>query len=149
MMVDKDSYALEYQQREYAFCSLQCRQRFESNPHLYVGRPGHPAPAQHGHEILKKRKLKLSEPLSDQHCDLIKLELNNMMGIRAVDFESDCLFISYDLMQVTVKQIEMAIENTGNKLRSDMGTRLRQAFVHYMEETELDNLEEPGHGHRH
>ena len=45
MMVVPDSYPISYQGISYAFCSSQCRDRFESHPHLYVGAPGHLAPS--------------------------------------------------------------------------------------------------------
>ena len=149
MMVDKSSYPVNYLGQTYAFCSLQCRQRFDANPHLYTGYPGKPSPAQQGHKIIKKRKLKLLDAHTDEQCSIIESELKSMMGIIDVSFESDFLMITYDLLQVTTEQIEVAIEKTGNRLSADMGTRLKQAFIHYLEETELDNLEQPGNEHRH
>jgi YHS domain-containing protein len=29
--------------QEYAFCSVQCQERFAANPHLYIGLPGRQA----------------------------------------------------------------------------------------------------------
>lgn len=46
MEVPATSFAIEYAGIHYAFCSAQCKERFLSNPHLYVGLPGHNAPAQ-------------------------------------------------------------------------------------------------------
>ncbi len=149
MMVDRNSHSINYLGHTYAFCSLQCQERFESNPHIYVGQPGHPAPKQHGHEIIKKRTLKLKETLTDDQCFVIELELLNMMGIKKIHVDQEYLSISYDLLQVTVEQIESAIEKTGNSLSLGLGTKLRLAFIHYVEESELDNLEQPGSDHRH
>jgi len=149
MMIDGGSYAVNFQGRPYAFCSVQCRQRFDANPHLYIGRPGKPSPAQQGHEIIRKRKLKLRDAYTDEQRFVIESELNALMGIIEVSFEKTYLVITYDLLQVTTEQIEAAIEKTGNQLSADMGTRLKQAFIHYVEETELDNLEQPGNGHGH
>ena len=147
MKVEGNRYVLNYQGRQFVFCSLQCFQRFESGPHLYTGRPGYPAPAQQGHEIIKKRKLKLSEQLTDEHCFVIEVELARLMGIRQIEFGSDYLYISYDLLQITVEQVESAIETTGNGLKGGLGTKLKHAFIHYLEETELDNLEKRGDEH--
>lgn len=146
MMVDENSLTMEYKDHIYAFCSLQCRERFESNPNLYVG---YPAPKKHGHEIIKKRKLKLSVPLTDDQRFVIESELKSMMGIKSIYFESDYLSISYDLLQATVEQIESAIEHTGNALHHGLGMKLKQDFIHYIEESELDNLEQTDHGHQH
>lgn len=72
-----------------------------------------------------------------------------MMGIIDVKIESECVYICYDLMQSTLQQIESTIEKTGNQLIGGLGTRLKQAFIQYLEESELDNLEQPGQSHRH
>jgi len=149
MMVNKDNFLLEYQQRAYAFCSQQCRERFESNPHLYVGMPGHPAPKQHGDEIIKKRIVKLNEPLTENQSAVIVTDLGNMMGIKDIHIESDRIHITYDLLEVTVEQIEVAIEKAGEKLGNGLAEKLKRAFIHYLEESELDNLESPGQPHRH
>lgn len=146
MMVDENYLAIEYKKHIYAFCSQQCRERFESNPNLYVG---YPAPKKHGDEIIKKRKLKLSISLTDDQRFVIESELGSMMGIKAIYFEPGYLFISYDLLQATAEQIESAIEHTGNSLGYGLGVKLKQDFIHYLEESELDNLEQPGQGHHH
>ena len=146
MMVDESSLVMEYKKHIYAFCSQQCRERFEANPNLYVG---YPAPKKHGHEIIKKRKLKLSMSLTDDQRFVIESELVSMMGIKAISFELGYLSISYDLLQATAEQIESAIEHTGNSLGYGLGEKLKQDFIHYIEESELDNLEQTGHGHQH
>ena len=46
MMVDPALNAITFEGQHYAFCSHQCRERFEANPHLYVGTPAEPAPKQ-------------------------------------------------------------------------------------------------------
>jgi YHS domain-containing protein len=56
MMVEPDRFHFRYQGRDYAFCSAQCTERFEANPHLYVGTPGHPAPKKQGLVVLKQRR---------------------------------------------------------------------------------------------
>jgi len=149
MMVNKDSFVLEYLACVYAFCSQQCRDRFEANPHLYIGMPGHPALKQQGQELIKKRTLKLNEPLTLAQSSVIVNDLKNMMGIKDLSIESDCIYITYDLLQATVEQIEVAIERCGKKLGNGLGEKLKRAFIHYLEEAELDNLEQPGHEHRH
>jgi len=149
MMVDENSHAINYQNHAYAFCSQQCLDRFESNPHLYIGTPCHPAPKQHGDEVIKKRTLKLGEPLTRDQSDIIKTDLCNMMGIKDVHIDLNRIHITYDLLQATVEQIETTIKKTEKKLGSTLAEKLKLAFIHYMEECELDNLEQPGDEHHH
>lgn len=149
MMVNQDNFLLEFQQRVYVFCSQQCRDRFASSPHLYVGMPGQPAPKQQGDEIIKKRIVKLNEPLTENQSAVIVTELRNMMGIKDIHIESDHIHIAYDLLEATAEQIEVAIEKAGEKLGNGMAEKLKRAFIHYLEDSELDNLEQTDHKHRH
>ena len=55
MLVPSDQLALIYQGMHFAFCSGQCRERFQANPHLYVGVPGEKAPKQQGAQVLKHK----------------------------------------------------------------------------------------------
>src|SRR3569832_1883039 len=48
MQVSRDSFAIEHLGIHYAFCSQQCQDRFEANPHLYIGVPGEQAPKREG-----------------------------------------------------------------------------------------------------
>ncbi len=151
MQVEPGQLGLDYLGLHFAFCSEQCRQRFQANPHLYVGQPGQPAPKQQGAEIVKERTLRLNHPLSDTQAREIISALQNMMGIHRVTVEGDRIRICYDLLQVTTEQIEQQIEATGEQLQGGLGTALRRAFIHYLEETELASLESSGstHGHHH
>ena len=135
--------------KTYYFCSVQCRNRFEASPHLYIGLPGHPAPRQHGHEVIKKRTLKLKQPLTENQLSVIVTSLQNMMGIKNIHVEANSVYITYDLLQVTVEQVEATIKKTGEQLVSGLAEELKRAFIHYLEETELVNLEKPGQEHRH
>ncbi|MCG6869502.1 MAG: YHS domain-containing protein [Gammaproteobacteria bacterium] len=80
MEVDRHQLELEYRGMHFAFCSEQCRERFETDPHLYVGSPGHRAPKAEGRESLKRRRLQLAEPLSDEMAARIRGALMTMMG---------------------------------------------------------------------
>ena len=66
MQVAADQHAITYQQMHFAFCSMQCKERFLANPHLCIDHPGCKAPNQEGKEILKQRMFKLFEPLSSE-----------------------------------------------------------------------------------
>lgn len=144
MVVPADENALEYQQMHFAFCSLQCRERFLQNPHLYIGQGGHRAPAQEGQQLLKQRRLKLEQALSPEMAEQVLDAVQAMMGIEQVVIEGDCITIRYDLLQATEAQIEEAMTKAGALLGHGWSERLRRAFVQYLEETELENLSDQG-----
>lgn len=153
MEVSSDDISLDYQGEHYVFCSNQCLERFQSNPHLYIGYPGSEAPKHAGKEVLKRRTLKLSEPVPQEIADKIIDHIEAMMGIHYVEISGDRIDITYDLLQATEAQIEAAIADAGAVLGDDWAERLRRSFVHYMEETEAVILEaRPGSrrsGHKH
>ena len=63
MEVDFDDNQITYQGSSYAFCSKQCQDRFQANPHLYVGIPGQKSPKQEGLSVIKQRRMRLVQPL--------------------------------------------------------------------------------------
>ncbi|HFD79671.1 MAG TPA: YHS domain-containing protein [Gammaproteobacteria bacterium] len=140
MMVDPGQLAVDYRGRRYAFCSEQCRQRFLANPELYVGLAGHKAPKQEGKKVWKRRRLRLSEPLTPESRMRLAEQLESMMGIKGVDIEDQTIDITYDLLEATEAQIEQAIAGSGAELGQGLATRLSRAFVQYLEETEIESL---------
>ncbi|MBU1689154.1 MAG: YHS domain-containing protein [Gammaproteobacteria bacterium] len=125
----------------YAFCSQQCLDSFTAHPHLYVGFPGRKAPKLDGMEVLKRRRLHLSPALSTDQALLLNDTLVAMMGVKKVLAEGDRVELTYDLLQVTVEQIEAKIAEIGIRLGEGWSERLRLAFIHYQEECEVGNLE--------
>ena len=140
-MVDGQKIAVEYLGIRYAFCSEQCKERFISNPHLYVGRPGHKAPKQEGLEIIKRRRLHLASHLTAEQVGVLTQALEAMMGIKKISVDGDRVEITYDLLQATAKQIEARLVEIGAQLGESWADRLRLAFVHYEEECEMGNVE--------
>lgn len=150
MQVAPDQHAIVHQQMHFAFCSTQCKERFLANPHLYIGYPGHKAPAQEGRTVLKHRRLQLDEPLPDDLAQRVVVHIKEMMGIRHIKIIDNTIDIQYDLVQVTEAQIESALAKVGATLDHSWSERLRRAFVHYFEETEISSLEVPsGTGDHH
>lgn len=141
MQVAPDQNAVAYQQMYFAFCSAQCRERFLANPHLYIGHPGSRAPAQGGKAVLKHRRLKLDEALPEDLARQVLAAVKAMMGIHSIRIEGDTIDIRYDLLQVTEAQIESVLAGVGATLDHCWSERLRRAFVHYFEETEISSLE--------
>ena len=152
MEVNSDDIYLDYQKIHYAFCSIQCLERFQLNPHLYIGYPGSEAPKHAGIEVLKKRQLKLTEPLPQEVADQFIEYVEAMMGIHSIKINGNRIDITYDLLQVTESQIEKTITDVDVTRGNDMMEKIRRAFVHYMEETEVESLQaRPGSrgGHHH
>ncbi len=151
MRVPPDQHAISYQGMNFAFCSQQCKDRFLANPHLYIGLPGERAPKQAGQEVIKRRRLRLDAPLSDADAQAVVAQLLALMGVYSVELEAGELAITYDLLQATAEQIEETLQQAGARLGGGWGEKLRRAFVHYLEETELASREVSPRprGHRH
>ena len=152
MEVNTDDISLDYQGYHYGFCSSQCLERFQLNPHLYIGFPGSEAPKHAGAEVLKKRTLKLEEPFPEEVTDQFIEYIEAMMGIHSIKIDGDCITITYDLIQVMESQIEKKITDAGVVLGDGLMEKIKRAFVHFTEETEAESLEaRPGSrgGHHH
>lgn len=148
MRVSRDAFAVEHLGIHYAFCSQQCQDRFKANPHLYVGAPGKQAPRQKGQEIIKQRRFRLEQPLTDAQATVLVEALGSMMGIKRLEVTGDTIAIRYDLLQATAEQIEARIGQAGMLLGTGWAERLQRGFVHYAEECEVGNLEVTSHrGH--
>ncbi len=148
MKVDAGLLPFKYLGIEYSFCSQQCHDRFSANPHLYIGLPGQPSPKQHDMHIIKRRLLKLNETIPDDVAEELELELKKMMGIKEVTIDKDIVRITYDLLEATSEQVEARIIDSGKKLTAGWGDKIKRAFVHYLEETELDTMEETYKAHK-
>jgi len=149
MIVSADKYAIDHLGMHFAFCSLQCKERFLANPHLYIGAAEHKSPKQEGREVLKRRHFRLTEPLPAEVSALVADSIRGMMGIKSIDIDGADIEVTYDLLQATAQQIESQLESTGAALGKDWGHRLRRAFVHYTEETEVDSMETTSPPHQH
>lgn len=143
MTVSMDSFPLEYLGMRFAFCSQQCQDRFKANPHLYVGVPGEKAPKQKGLEIIKQRRFRLEQPLTDAEASVLMEGVGAMMGIKHIEVSGDMAVIRYDLLQATAEQIESHIGRVGLQLGNGWAERLQRGFIHFLEETEVDSLELP------
>lgn len=149
MTVKTDDISVDHEGIRYAFCSKQCCERFVHNPHLYIGYPGNKAPKQKGEVVLKNRKLKLNEPLTAKIANKVRDNIKSMKGVNQVGIDGDTVSITYDLLIASEAQIEEEILRSGVSLGGDLAERLRRAFVHFIEETEIDSLEVRPHTHHH
>lgn len=141
MEVTAESFPIKYEGIHYAFCSAQCMERFQANPHLYIGFPGKKSPAQKGANVIKQRSMVLTEPLDTVQSEQVKRKLLEMMGIISVCIDGNKLEIQYDLMQVTAEQIANKLVQIGAELGGGWIGGLKLAFINYLEEREIDSLE--------
>ncbi|MCG6936730.1 MAG: YHS domain-containing protein [Gammaproteobacteria bacterium] len=152
MEVKSDNFMIDYLGIRYVFCSAQCLERFQSNPHLYIGYPGSEAPKHTGNEILKNRTLRLSGSLLAEVKKIVIESIQSMMGVHYVAIEGNRIEITYDLLQATEEQIEKSITAAGAVPGNNLIDRIKRAFVQSMEETEVISLEaRPANrcGHKH
>jgi YHS domain-containing protein len=130
-----------YRGMSFWFCSEQCEKRFESRPQLYVGDPWHgQSVKQQGSESIKSRKLHLNEVLKPLIAKLLCEELEKMMGVKVARLDGQTLVLTYDLIQVSLKEIETKVEECYGDLTKKPMETLRRALIHDSEECELDSL---------
>jgi len=152
MDIKENNITSEFQKMQFFFCSKQCQDRFLANPHLYIGHRGRSSAKQRGEHIIKQRIIKLEQSVPDDIAKIISNGLNDMMGIKQVSIKGERISICYDLLEATAKQIENKIELLGEHLKDNWVEHLKLAFIHYTEETEIDNLEQDTcspHDHHH
>ncbi len=138
MQPEVEVVSVEHHKMYFYFCSEQCRETFIARPSLYVAKIGKQRDV-----ILKRRTMYFSESLGAGVGDLLIPYLKDLMGVKEVTVEAEKIEISYDLLQVTERQIEKALEDVGVQLGGSWLERLRRGWVNDSEEIELDNLAEP------
>lgn len=142
MTIEDSKIETTYAGIHYAFCSKQCLDRFEANPHLYIGYPGHKAPKQKGVQVIKQRTFKLEQTLLPTDAKVLARELYEMMGIRKIHIDGMDIEVTYDLVEATAEQIEDRMVKIGIKLGGEWPQRLRRELIHLFEETEVSSMEE-------
>lgn len=149
MEVDENEHEITYKQMRFAFCSDQCKERFLAHPHIYIGFPGQPAPKQEGQVELKRRRLHLSEPLSVDDAALVQQVIGAMMGVNDVSASGNRIDVTYDLLQVGLKELGAALQDVGAQLGGDWIKRLKYALLHESEELQLESRKAiPPHHYR-
>lgn len=132
---------LSYQGVEHYFCSFQCLERFQSHPHLYVGDPQHGLSAKQKNQVvLKKRRIRLNEVISIDIKKVLEKSLLALMGVREVIFNQQDVFVTYDLLEVSLESIEKTIEDRAVSLRGAVLENIKRGLIHFSEDCEIDNL---------
>ena len=147
MKVPADQMSIVYQRMHFAFCSTQCRERFQSTPRLYIGTPGQKSAKQSGREVIKRRCFHLEKPLSSKQAGVVMEAVAGMMGIRKAEVEHSEIRVTYDLLEATAEQIERTLLKTGARLGTDWKERMRRSFVHYTEDSQAASMEVVDRGH--
>ena len=92
-------------------------------------------------EIIKQREIAFAElhPNPDQ-AETAALLLTGIEGILTAEREEPTLLsIRYNLMQISLEQIESALIETGFHLSTKLLFKLRRALYYYTEETQRAN----------
>lgn len=139
--VPEDSHPWTHLHIKYAFCSPHCRERFRRWPHLYVGEATYGlAEKQQGRSVRKAHRIKIAEALPEDKVPVVRESIESLKGVEQLDIRGDEIFVVYDLVQVSLGDIEEAIVDAATDLSSGISDRLWRAAIHYSEECELDNL---------
>ncbi len=135
------SLFINFQGVDHYFCSSQCLERFKAHPHLFVGDPQHGlSPKQKKQVVLKQRRIILKKAISEDLKAILENSLRSLMGIQEIGFDRQDLFVSYDLLQVSLDMIEKVIEDSASQQQNTVLEKIKRNIIHYSEECELDNL---------
>jgi len=145
MLVPETENALVFLQVNFAFCSEQCKQRFQEQPYLYIGHNGKKSVKQKGIEVIKDRRIKLDKPVTNDETEKVFEALNGMMGILDVSIEGNQISLRYDLLQATQEQIETELTTLGLKLGSNWQERIRRSFIQISEDSECSAMSSQSH----
>ncbi|WP_237700462.1 hypothetical protein [Methylophaga thiooxydans] len=144
MTVSEDSYTVTHRGIIFWLCSEQCRDRFNLRPSLYIGDPKQGKSAkQHGIKVHKKRNLNLELPNNNESASLLVQALNSLMGVTEAKINQGQLEIEYDLVEVSLEEIEAFIKSTGIHIEQSWLDKIHDSFIHYNEEGQLGNLGHP------
>ncbi|HEC15267.1 MAG TPA: hypothetical protein ENI99_01630 [Sedimenticola sp.] len=133
MIGEFNTHTMQHHNKVLHFCSQQCKETFVAHPMLYLGK------ADRGEDI-KRRTLRMAEPLDAETAKQVVACLKAMMGVKEVTVEGDKVRITYDLLQVTEKVIEKTLTEAKLPLSEKWLERLHRAWVQSNEVAELDNL---------
>ena len=142
MSVEGSSLHKTYKGIDYWFCSSRCATRFDSRPHLYVGDPWRgQSVKQKGQEVIKSHRINLNIELSPLISEFLSRELKKLMGLKSVNVKGPTIEVTYDLIQISLADIEAVIEDAYGGLKSGIVESLRRGLIHNSEECELDSQE--------
>ena len=126
------------------FCSQQCLDRFIAHPGLYVGNPKTGlAEKKKGRVEIKSHRIVFSKSLNEKEMAKLTEDLHQMMGIKALKFSQGDMLVNYDLMEVSLADVEAQIFLSLGEFDAPLVERVKRGWIHYTEECELENLARP------
>ena len=141
MIVFNDVISHSFRGIEFWFCSEQCQIRFKRYSSVFVGDPQHGlSEKQKGTRVIKMHKIVLVSAPDRKRLDEIVIALRQLMGVDFVEIENDEVFVIYDLLQVSLEDIEKAILMSYGPIKDTITEKIRRGIIHYNEECELGNL---------
>lgn len=144
MSVADNTISAVYRGLEFWFCSTQCRNRFKLIPELFIGDPKHGKSAkQLGISVEKQRTFRLAVPEDKSVQELIAARLGSLMGVNAVNITANTLEIDYDLVQISLEDIEKTLREMQVGITASWLDKFRQVFAHFSEDNQLYSLKHP------
>lgn len=123
------------------FCSERCQRRFQAYPHLYVGSPQYKLSIkQQGKTVIKRHKIALDFRLNSALQQQVHKRIANLQGVVDCCIIGRDITVSYDLVRISLKDIEQEAETAGASLRDSLTAKAKRHAIHFGEECELDNL---------
>lgn len=120
------------------FCSPRCRDNFIAHPLLYSNVRGNIPP-----QVMKRRSLRLAHSLDPVRAEALSSNLLHEVGIKQIDIRGDRLKVRYDLLLLTMQQLEQILEESDIAANNGWWQRLRRGWIYNSEANELDNLAMP------
>ncbi|VAW57809.1 hypothetical protein MNBD_GAMMA07-1893 [hydrothermal vent metagenome] len=96
-------------------------------------------------ELIKQREIRFCHlhPEKNQACSALLL-LSDAIGIIDITLVDElCLYITYDLRQLTLNSIETTLIKQGYHLDGQLLYRMKRALYSYSEDAQLANLGQP------
>ncbi len=133
-----------YRGIKYKFCSQQCLDRFVAHTGLYSGTPQTgKSEKQKGRVEIKCHKVIFTKAITKDQVEKISNALKSVMGIKRFHVGFKSFSVTYDLVEVSLVEIEHEVEKELGEIHSPLFENIKRGWIHYTEECELENLAHP------
>ncbi|SMB24008.1 conserved protein of unknown function [Sterolibacterium denitrificans] len=96
----------------------------------------------HQYDSAKTRLLRFDALLAEQ-TEQVRQLLDGIDGLEVVTVAPNCLRVSYNLTEYTLKGLEKALISQGFRFQGSRYRKLERALIHFWEETQLRNMRVP------
>jgi hypothetical protein len=105
--------------------------------------PETPPPVAGAGDLIKRREIVFAKFPPGQIPEAVD-QLDSMEEVKSeAHLEKRAVAVTYDLQQHTLGELEAHLEDRGFHLDNTLMSKLMRALIHYVEETQLHNLEAP------